>query len=265
MEAAPAHAYLRFYAELNDHIPVESRYKTLAKSFFVPGTVKDVIESFGVPHTEVELITANGESVPFSYVVRDEDRIAVYPMFESFDITPELQVRREPLREPRFVLDVHLGRLAAYLRMLGFDTFYRNCATDPELARISFQQQRILLTRDRGLLKHNAITHGYLLRETDSHRQLPEVVDRFDLASSIRPFTRCMACNGMLVDVPKQEVLTSLPPRVAEVHDDFRQCERCGKVYWKGSHYGRMQRWVNDLVPFGGRTPQRRVDTRVDA
>jgi uncharacterized protein with PIN domain/sulfur carrier protein ThiS len=248
VEPAPSRAYLRFYAELNDHLPAGSRYKTLEKSFFVAGTVKDMIESFGVPHTEVELVIANGESVPFSYAVRDGDRIAVYPVFESFDVTPELQVRREPLREPRFVLDVHLGRLAAYLRMLGFDTFYRNCASDPDLVRISSGQQRILLTRDRGLLKHGSVTHGYLLRETDSHRQLAEVVHRFDLARSIQPFTRCMACNGMLAEAAKSAVQASLPPRVAEVYSEFRQCERCGKVYWKGSHYRRMQSWVRQLV-----------------
>ncbi len=246
MAPAPSHAYLRFYAELNDHLPRESRHKSIDKTFFVPGTVKNLIESCGVPHTEVELIVANGVSVPFSYVVRDGDRVAVYPVFEAFDITPELQVRREALREPRFVLDVHLGRLAAFLRMLGFDTVYRNCSTDPELVRISSEQHRVLITRDRGLLKYSEVTHGYLLRQTDSRRQLAEIVDRFDLVRSVRAFTRCMACNGILVPVSSEAV--SVPASVAAVHQDFRKCPDCGRVYWKGSHYRRMQQWVTDLT-----------------
>jgi len=248
VEPSPARACFRFYAELNDHLPRDCRHKTLEKAFFVPGPVKDIIESFGVPHTEVELIVANGESVPFSYVVRDGDRIAVYPMFESFDITPELQVRREALREPRFVLDVHLGRLAAYLRMLGLDAVYGNRSSDSELVRVSSEEQRILLTRDRGLLKHGAVTHGYQVRHTDSRRQLAEVVERFDLGRAMRPFTRCMACNGMLAEVPKEQVRRLLPPRTAAFYEEFLQCAQCGRPYWKGSHYRRMQSWVSELT-----------------
>ena len=194
----PAHAWFRFYAELNDHLPPESQYQNLEKCFFVPASVKDMIESFGVPHSEVELILVNGESTDFSRLIRAGDRVAVYPVFESIDVQPELRVRSEPLRELKFVLDVHLGRLTAYLRMLGFDVVYRNCAADPDLVRISAEQQRILLTRDRGLLMHAAVTRGYWLRETDSRRQVPEIIRRFDLASAIRPFTRCMACNSAL-------------------------------------------------------------------
>jgi len=252
VESSPGRVYLRFYAELNDHLPRGHRYKTLEKAFFVRGSVKDMIESCGVPHTEVELVIVNGDSVPFGYTVRDGDRIAVYPMFEAFDVTPELKLGREVLRKPRFVLDVHLGRLAAYLRMLGFDTVYGNCSDDSELVRISSEQQRILLTRDRGLLMHGAVTHGYLLRQTESRRQLAEIVDRFDLARSIRPFTRCMVCNGVLVRVPKEQVLTLLPPRAAESCEEFQQCPQCGRTYWKGSHHRRMQRWVSELTQDAG-------------
>jgi len=248
MAPSPNRACFRFYAELNDHLPRHQRFQSVEKAFYVPGPVKYLIESFGVPHTEVELIVVNGESVPFSYVVRDGDRVAVFPMFESFDVTPELKVRREPLREPRFVLDVHLGRLAASLRMLGFDAVYANSSTDRELVRVSSEQQRILLTRDRGLLKHRAVSHGYLVRHTGSRRQLDEIVDRFDLARSIRPFTRCMACNGTLAQVPKEQIRCSLPPRTAIVYDEFRQCATCARVYWKGPHYRRMQRLVSDLT-----------------
>jgi uncharacterized protein len=232
----PGRVYVRFYAELNDHLPRDQRQKVLEKSFFVPSTVKDIIESLGVPHTEVELMVVNG------------DRIAAYPMFESFDITGELRVRPQVLRETKFILDVHLGKLAAYLRMLGFDAVYENGFGDTELVRISSEQHRILLTRDRGLLKYSAVTHGYRVRETDSRRQLAEVVARFNLSRSIRPFTRCMVCNGSLAEIAKEQVRTLLLSRVASAFEEFQRCSQCGRIYWKGSHYRRMQRWVSELV-----------------
>jgi len=249
VDVAPelSRAHFRFYAELNDHLPPDERYKNLERTFFVPSTVKDMIEAFGVPHTEVDLIIASDRSVDFEYTVRSGDRIAVYPMFESFDISPESRVRAEPLREPKFVLDVHLGRLAAYLRMLGFDTEYLNCFCDPELVRIAVAEHRILLTRDRGLLKYGAITHGYWLRHAVSRDQVAEVIRRFDLAKLIRPFTRCMACNGLLEPVSKDEARVVIPPRTAELHDEFNQCNQCGRVFWKGSHYERMRRWIEQL------------------
>jgi uncharacterized protein with PIN domain len=241
-------AYFRFYAELNDHLASEQRFQTLERQFFVPSSVKDMIESFGVPHAEAELMLVNGESVDFSYRVQDGDRVAVYPVFEALDITPELRVRREPLREPRFVLDVHLGKLAAYLRMLGFDTAYRSCANDAELARISRDEKRILLTRDRGLLKHGIVTHGYWVRETDSRRQAAEIVARFDLARAVRSFTRCMACNGTLDPIAKQAVRENVPARVWARFDEFKNCPMCGRIYWQGSHYAHMLRSIAELT-----------------
>jgi len=244
---APARASVRFYAELNDHLAPHQQYRTLEKEFFVPASVKDVIESFGVPHTEVELVLVNGESADFFRLVRDGDRVAVYPVFESLDITPELRVRPHALREPKFALDVHLGRLAAYLRMLGFDTEYRNCASDAQLVRISAEQGRILLTRDRALLKHSAVTRGYWLRQTDSRGQAAEVVSRFDLARWLRPFTRCMACNEHLRPISKVEIHERVPAPIAARHEEFRECPDCRRVYWKGSHYQRMRRWIEEL------------------
>ena len=250
-EEMECRVHLRFYAELNDHLPPDSQFRAIERSFAVPRSVKDLIESCGVPHTEVELIVVNGASVDFSHIVRDRDRIAVYPVFEAVDITPALRVRPSPLRDPRFVLDVHLGKLAAYMRMLGFDTAYRNCLQDAQLARISATQHRTLLTRDRGLLKRSAVTHGYWLRETDSRAQLAEIVHRFDLAGAIRPFTRCMACNGVLRVVGKADVRHELPPRVEAAFDDFRQCPDCRRVFWQGSHFRRMQQWIEQLTGAG--------------
>lgn len=195
------------------------------------GSVKDWIESFGVPHTEVGQVVASGEPVDFSYLVRDGDRISVYPR-ERFE------------GEPRFVLDVHLGKLAAYLRMLGFDTVYRSCFGDPELVRVSVEEDRALLTRDRGLLKHAALRRGYWLRATDSRCQLEEVIRRFGLRGRTRPFTRCMACNRLLAEVSQDEAASKVPPRVAAEFDEFRGCPCCGRIYWRGSHYRRMRDWI---------------------
>ena len=245
-------AYFRFYAELNDHLSPGQQYRTLEKAFFTPGAVKDMIESFGVPHSEVDLIVVNGQSVDFSYPVQSGDRIAIYPMFESFDISPEQRLRPEPLRNPTFVLDMHLGRLAAYLRMLGFDVKYGRSLTDANLATISAREHRILLTRDRGLLKYSSITHGYWVRETNSRRQVAEVMQRFHLSRAIRPFTRCMACNGVLERISEEEAWNLVPKHSIEHYNEFRRCEHCGRIYWKGSHYSRMHRWVQDLASPAG-------------
>ena len=248
MAPAQACACFRFYAELNDHLPPSRQYRMVEKQFFVPAPVKDMIESLGIPHTEVDLILVNGESSDFSRLVRNGDRVAVYPVFESIDITPVLRLRPQPLRETKFVLDVHLGRLAGYLRILGFDTLYDNRAGDLELVRISAEQRRILLTRDRGVLKHSAVTHGYWLRETDSRRQTAEVVRRFDLARSLRPLTRCMVCNQALREVSTAEVRGRAPQGTLEWCDEFKECAGCRRVYWYGSHCRGMQHWIEEMA-----------------
>lgn len=248
MHGAPPKASIRFYAELNDHLPEAKQYRTLEKPLITPTTAKDLIESFGVPHTEVDLVLVNGISVRFAQLVQPGDRVSVYPVFEAFDIRTELRLRPEPLRETRFVLDVHLGRLAAYLRMLGFDARYQSCFSDADLANISAKEHRILLTRDRELLKRGQVSHGYWLRQTDSRRQTAEVLDRFDLASAIRPFLRCMACNGLLEEVGNDQVRERIPPLAAKLHHEFRQCPQCRRVYWKGSHYRRMEAWIQELI-----------------
>ena len=245
-----AQATFRFYAELNDFLPHHRRQVPFVHRFNGRVSIKDMIESLGVPHTEVDLILVNGESVDFHYLVQDGDRISVYPVFESFDITPLLRVRPRPLRQPRFVLDVHLGRLAAYLRLLGFDTLYTPDCDDATLAALSRDERRTLLTRARGLLKRRQVTHGYCVRTTNPREQVREVLRRFDLYRLVAPFTRCIRCNGLLQPVPKQAIADRLPPHVRDNHQDFRICATCGQVYWRGSHYDRMQAliacWLED-------------------
>lgn len=238
---------LRFYEELNDFLPPDRRKVAFVHPLNNGGSVKDLIESLGVPHTEVDLILVNGVSVDFQYRVRDGDRISVYPVFEALDITPLVHLRPAPLRDTRFVLDTHLGRLAAYLRLLGFDTLYRNDYDDPTLARISVDAHRILLTRDRRLLMHKQITHGYYVRARQPHAQLLEILARFDLFGTRRPFTRCLHCNGLVHPVTKAQIDHHLLPRTRAFYEEFWQCGDCGKVYWKGSHYQRMQQMIEAL------------------
>ncbi|MDD3449381.1 MAG: Mut7-C RNAse domain-containing protein [Gammaproteobacteria bacterium] len=239
---------LRFYEELNDFLPAHKRKRSYRRPLFLSPTVKDVIEAEGVPHGEVDLILVNGVSVAFDHRLRDGDRVAVYPMFEALDIGPLLRLRPRPLRVPRFILDVHLGKLARRLRMLGFDTLYRNDFDDHEIVEIAARERRIILTRDIGLLKHGAVTHGYWLRSTRPARQIGEVLEHFDLHRLVDPFARCTVCNGEVRSVEKSEILDRLHPGTARTFDVFYQCGDCGKVYWEGAHYEDMcaslSRWL---------------------
>ena len=210
-------AEFRFYAELNDFLPRRQRFLTLVRRFDGEISVKDAIEAAGVPHTEVDLVIANGESVDFTYRVRDGDRIAVYPMFEALDIAPIASVRPEPLREPRFFADVHLGRLARYLRVLGFDTAYERDCDDAPLAARAAREHRIVLTRDGGLLKRNVVTHGMFVHAQQPRAQLLEVARRLQLRARFKPFSRCLECNGTLAAVSRQDV-AALVPRAPATH-----------------------------------------------
>lgn len=241
-------AYFRFYAELNYFLPKNQRYILFPLTFKNRQTTKHLIESIGVPHPEVDLILVNNEPKDFSYIVQDKDVISVYPVFESFDISEENKLRAEPLREPKFVLDGHLGRLSAYLRLLGFDALYRNDYGDEEIAQIAYQQNRICLTRDRGLLKRNMVKRGYCLRSLDSRQQVKEVLQRFDLLSRVKPFLRCAHCNGLLEDVDKSEIIDQLLPKTKRYYNEFKRCSECGQVYWKGSHYERIIKIMDDLL-----------------
>jgi uncharacterized protein len=239
---------VRFYAYLNTFLSPDRKDKQFVYCFEPLRSIKDMIESLGVPHTEVALILANGETVDFDYRVQDGDRISVYPRFESIDISPLGHLQPEPHTELRFVADIHLGRLVAHLRMLGFDILYPEDYRDEELARISSEEQRILLTRDRGLLKRNIVTHGYYVRETNPWLQLEEILRRFDLFASVTQFRRCTHCNGRLHSVDKESISDHLQHNTKQYYDDFRMCQDCGKIYWKGSHYQQMEKFLGRML-----------------
>ena len=239
---------LRFYEELNDFLPPEKQKTGFTRKLFLSPAVKDVVEAEGVPHTEVDLVLVNGESVGWEHRLLPGDRVAVYPEFESLDISPLVRLRPQPLRNPCFVLDVHLGGLARRLRLLGFDCWYRNDYKDEEIIEVSVKHHRIILTRDKGILKNRRVSHGCWLHSDDSDRQLREVIERFDLVGRAAPFSRCSDCNGLLETVKKSLVLDRIPVNTAAAFDTFYRCSNCGKIYWKGSHYEDMLRRFSDIL-----------------
>jgi uncharacterized protein with PIN domain len=245
-------ATFRFYAELNDFLPQGRRTRDFATVCARAATTKHMIEALGVPHTEVDLVLVNGESAGFDRLLDDGDRVAVYPKFEAFDITPLLRLRERPLRETRFVADAHLGGLAHLLRMAGFDTLYDNHFHDDEIERLAHEEGRIVLTRDRDLLKRRTITHGCYVRALHTEAQFREVFDRLDLPRSARPFTRCLSCNGLLRPIDKRTVEARLPQRVRERYERFTTCDGCGRVFWEGTHWQHMRHLLDSVLADGG-------------
>ncbi|POX77285.1 Mut7-C RNAse domain-containing protein [Mycobacterium kansasii] len=239
---------VRAYAELNDFVDPESRGLTVRRPFRSHQTVKDVLEAMGIPHTEVDLILVNGQPADFSHRPSAGDRIAAYPMFEALDIESTTRLRPVPLRNPRFVVDVNLGRLARLLRLLGLDVWWSSAADDPTLVDVSVSQQRILLTRDRGLLKRRAVTHGLFVHSQNPEEQTLEVIRRLDLRQRLAPFTRCVRCNGRLAAVSKDEVMDCLEPLTRRYYQEFNRCPDCGRIYWAGSHHARLVRQVERLL-----------------
>ncbi len=241
-------ARFRFYEELNDFLPPERRKKEFTFNFNGNPSVKDAIEDIGIPHTEIDLIIVNGNSVGFDYHIQNDDHISIYPVFETIDISPIIKLRPKPLRNPKFILDAHLGKLARLLRMLGFDAVYNNDIDDKEIIQISIDDNRIILTRDIGILKHRSVTHGYFVKSEIPMKQIIEVIDRFDLESRIKPFHRCILCNGKINQVDKKKILDLIPAKTADDFDKFYKCSGCNKIYWEGSHYDRMKDQIKGIL-----------------
>ena len=239
---------ITFIGILIDFFPIRDKNQPISYYFSQPNSIKDVVESLGVPHTEVDIIIVNGRSVDFSCRVSDGDVFCIYP-FDTRPTIPEIIHLIPSLQAiPKFVLDSHLGKLATYLRMLGFDTIYRNDYSDQTLAEISNLEERILLSRDVGLMKRKAVRHGYYIRNIIPREQLIEVIHRYKLVSNISPFTRCIHCNGNLKPVHKSIVEDQLHEKTRKYYDEFKICDGCSKIYWKGSHYDHMQKFIGQII-----------------
>ena len=210
-------------------------------------SVKDVIESCGVPHPEVDLILVNDEPVEFAQALMIESEIDVFPVPAPPELFPASRLQQRCIR--RFVADGHLGKLARDLRLLGIDVHYENQANDTQLLAMISSGDCALLTRDRRLLMHAIVRHGYCPRSAEHEEQTVEVVKRFDLAEAIAPHTRCLRCNGVLARVEKSEILDRLEPLTRLYYEDFRRCLECAKIYWRGSHFEKLRSRIERLRP----------------
>jgi hypothetical protein len=237
--------YIRFYEELNDFLPPRQSKKTLKKKLLLPTTVKDLVESYGIPHTEVDLILINGESVSFGRKIADQDHISVYPVFESFDITPVKHLQKRPLRDLNFFAEKYLWKLTRLLRLLGINVVYDAALTNKQVIELIVSSKQILLTRSAQQLMHSAISRGYCIRSDDPFAQTIEVMKRFDLADQMLPFSRCMLCNGLIVKISQQAAERHLDIKTVTYYSEYFQCSDCQRFYWKGSHYKQLQRLVD--------------------
>ena len=237
-------ATFRFYGSLNDFLPKSQRESLITYNFKGSPSVKDLIEAIGVPHPEVAGIMANGVAVDFTYSLQPEDEVEVFPAGTEALMQTDKKLQPPLPGEIRFVLDVHLGKLAKNLRILGFDTVYDNAYHDREIARLAADENRIVLTRDVDLLKQKIIKWGYWLRSQHLEEQLTEVISYFGLEARLKPFTRCLECNGVILPVAKELVWEELPPNTRRYFHEFYRCENCRRVYWKGSHYECMEAFI---------------------
>ena len=236
------HATFRFYEELNDFLPLDKKKVAFIHSFGGTPSIKDAIEAIGIPHVEVNLIQVNNQVVDFNYRLKNNDIVSVYPV---------AKIQKKGAKEIKFILDVHLGKLAKYLRMCGFDTAYQNDYDDKKIIEISLEENRIILTRDIGLLKVKSVSNGYFIRDQNPKAQLTEVLKYFDLYQAINPFNRCIKCNGKLESIEKEKIIQQLEPLTQKYFDTFFRCTHCQSIFWEGSHFDRMSNFINTIKNSG--------------
>lgn len=213
-------------------------------------SIKDLIESFGVPHTEVGSIQVNRQAVTFDHIIAKKSSVEIFPLCPPVNVLAPSLLRPSPLPAIRFLVDANVRKLAGKLRMTGFDTLSNPQWHDAELADISEKRQCILLSRDILLLKRKKITFGHFVRETLPTKQLAELIHFYDLSDKILAFSRCMRCNGTLVPVPKQEILDQIEPLTRKYYHTFHRCSSCTHVYWSGSHREPMEKDIKELTDY---------------
>ena len=238
----------RFYEELNDFLPKHRRKTDFEAKFKGKRSIKDMIEALGVPHTEIDLILVNGNSVDFNYILQDEDRVSVYPVFESLNITDVTLLRKIPLRRNKFIADINLGDIVKYMRVLGLDLYYDPLLSTREIIEISKRENRVILTKSRKLLKFKDVSHGIFICPGTTTEQIRRIIDYLDIKDNIKPFSRCLGCNTRLDIVLKEKILDRIPPKTKEFCNEYVQCQSCDKIYWKGTHFINMQKVVRQIL-----------------
>ncbi|MBN1276342.1 MAG: Mut7-C ubiquitin/RNAse domain-containing protein [Deltaproteobacteria bacterium] len=241
-------ATFRFYEELNCFLKKNRRKTDFQVHFEGNRSIKDMIESLGVPHTEVDLILANGESVDFSYIIKDDDRFSVYPVFESLNISKLTRLRKIPLRRTQFIADINLGDIAKYMRALGFDMHFDPMLSIRGIIEISRNENRIILTKSRKLLKYKDVTHGIYLHPGKLEEQIKRVIKYLDIGKLARPFSRCLCCNNLLQSVEKDRIMERIPPKTSALCNEFSYCKSCDKYYWKGTHWIHIKETVDRIL-----------------
>lgn len=236
---------IKFYSSLNKLLKKGRRDKELSLELKLRQSVKDLIEAQGIPHTEIGLIIIDGKREESSYILKDGQKVEVYPAFNDIK-EPKFQNMIEYPK--KFILDVHLGKLAKYLRIFGIDTLYENYYSDEEIVETALKEGRVVLTRDRGVLKRKAVKYGYLIKSDESKEQLREIFLNFDLLPNVKPFFRCISCNGVLEKVDKEDVIDELEPLTRKYYNEFFRCTTCKKIYWKGGHRERMEEFADSFL-----------------
>ena len=236
---SPFTVRLNLHGDLDFFLQSGIHGRSIERSLNEKTAVKDVIESCGVPHPEIDLILVNGTPVDFYYGIASAADIELYPAGAQSTLFNEKRLQVATIRT--FVADGHLGRLVRNLRLLGFDVAYDPQADDPQLLRVMESENRALLTRDRRLLMHAVVKTGYYPRSQNADKQTVEVTRRFNLLDSIAPFTRCIRCNGLLRNVSKAEIVERLEPLTNIYYEQFQRCADCEQIYWPGSHFSKLQ------------------------
>ncbi|MGM0446227.1 MAG: Mut7-C RNAse domain-containing protein [Bacillota bacterium] len=238
---------LRLFGDLNYFLKDSDKlYREI--SFKDRQTIKDILEGLKIPHTEVYLLLKNNKAISLDYLVQDGDKISVYPVFKSIDIEDDIStIRKKYSSYPKFIADAHLGKLVSYLRILGFDILYHNDYGDKYLAEKSKEDNRILLTRDHGLLMRRVVNYGYFIREDNPKDQLKEVIIRYNLINYVNYTSRCPKCNSELEKIKKEKIIDRLEPKTKKYYNNFFICPSCDQIYWKGSHFRRINEMIENI------------------
>ncbi len=244
--------FVRCYAELNEFLPSGHRYNEFPLIFSEPFNVKGLLDKLNISFDRVELILVNGKSVSAETPLSEGDRISLYPVFESFDIRLLLHLHSAPLRNIKFIADVHLGKLARYLRLFGFDTAYNSSFSFNSILSIAKIEERCILSKSIAYKENPFVTKYFHIQSSVPEEQLVETFSRFDLWHSSQPFTRCLRCNTPLVKCSLDTVQQNkIPPRILTMYNEYMYCSSCQQYYWKGSHFKRMEGFIEEVLRLG--------------